>query len=63
MGGRYILDKRMYMAKYLLSSTDLSVEQVSLDCGFSDSAYFCRLFKKETGFTPTQYRKAEKSAN
>ena len=59
--GRYILDKRMYMAKYLLSSTDLSVEQVSTDCGFSDSAYFCRLFKKETGFTPTQYRKAQKS--
>ena len=61
--GRYILDKRMYMAKYLLSSTDLSVEQVSLDCGFSDSAYFCRLFKKETGTTPTQYRKTEKSAD
>lgn len=59
--GRYILDKRMYMAKYLLSSTDLSVEQVSTDCGFSDSAYFCRLFKKETGFTPTQYRKAQKN--
>ena len=60
--GRYILDKRMYMAKYLLSSTDLSVEQVSLQCGFSDSAYFCRLFKKEENCTPTQYRKNEKSA-
>ena len=60
--GRYILDKRLYMAKYMLSSTDLSVEQVSLQCGFSDSAYFCRLFKKEQGCTPTQFRKKEKSA-
>ena len=53
--GRYILDKRMYMAKYLLSSTDLSVEQVSTDCGFSDSAYFCRLFKNTIGTTATEY--------
>ena len=60
--GKYILDKRMYMAKYMLSSTDVSVEQISLQCGFSDSAYFCRLFKKELGCTPTQFRKKEKSA-
>lgn len=61
--GKYILDKRMYMAKYMLSSTDVSVEQISLQCGFSDSAYFCRLFKKELGCTPTQFRKKEKNAD
>lgn len=55
--GRYILEKRLYMARHLLASTDLSVEQVSLQSGFSDSAYFCRLFKKEQGCTPTQFRR------
>lgn len=55
--GRYILDKRVFTAKQLLSSTDLSVEQISQRCGFADSAYFCRLFKKETGKTPTQFRR------
>lgn len=55
--GRYILEKRLSMAKHLLNSTDLSVEQVSLQSGFADCAYFCRLFKKETGSTPTQFRK------
>lgn len=55
--GRYVLEKRLGMARHLLASTDLSVEQVFLQSGFNDGPYFCRLFKKETGCTPSQYRK------
>ena len=29
----------------------------SAECGFSDSNYFSSVFKKETGFTPIEYRK------
>lgn len=28
----------------------------SAECGFSDSNYFSSVFKKETGFTPSEYR-------
>ncbi len=55
--GRYVLEKRLGMARHLLAATDLSVEQVFLQSGFNDGPYFCRLFKKETGCTPSQYRK------
>ncbi len=55
--GRYILQKRIYLARHLLGATDLAVEQIALQCGFADSAYFCRQFKKEMGRTPGQYRR------
>lgn len=55
--GRYILEKRIFTAKKLLSGTEHSVDQIAQQCGFADSAYFCRLFKKETDLTPTQFRK------
>ena len=34
----------------------MTVEAVALECGFSSSAYFCKLFRAHTGMTPKQYR-------
>ena len=47
-----ILDK----AAYLLSTTDLSIKEISAICGISDHLYFRKLFKKHFGLTPTMYR-------
>lgn len=47
---------RLEMAKSLLKSSDLKITEVAKKSGFQDSNYFCRLFKKETKRTPTQYR-------
>lgn len=44
-------------AKQLLSHTELSVLKIGEQCGFQDNNYFIRLFKRQTSFTPGEYRK------
>ena len=53
----YILNMRMAKAKKLLSSTDLSIGDIALQCGIEDVGYFSTLFRKNVGVTPTTYRK------
>ncbi|MBR2967652.1 MAG: helix-turn-helix transcriptional regulator [Clostridia bacterium] len=60
---KYLLSKRMEKAKHLLGSTTLSIRDVSLKCGYSDTAYFCRVFKKSENITPLQYRIHVKNNN
>lgn len=52
----YVTAKRMEHAAYLLSDTRLPVSAVAQHCGISDDNYFTKLFKKEKGMTPIQYR-------
>ena len=56
----YLTEKRVENAKKLLacgSTPELSVAEIAFICGFYDSNYFTRVFKKETGVLPTAYRK------
>lgn len=53
---QYVIDQRINKAKHLLKSTDDPVYSVAEQCGFSDGSYFCRLFKKQTGYSPSEYR-------
>ena len=48
---------RISYAKNILSTTDLPVEEIAIQCGYSNSVHFYRQFKKVTGLTPNQYRK------
>ena len=43
-------------AKSLLSETDVRIADVAEACGLDDQGYFARVFKKETGLTPRQFR-------
>jgi AraC family transcriptional activator of pobA len=43
-------------AKNLLVSTDNTVAETAYQLGFENPPYFSRLFKKEVGLTPTEYR-------
>ena len=52
----YVTDHRMRAAANLLRKTQLPVKTVSKQVGIMDVHYFCRLFKKRTGRTPSQYR-------
>lgn len=52
----YQLAIRMDRAKELLRDSELSIEEISDFVGYSDSSYFCRIFKKHTGNTPSYYR-------
>ncbi len=52
----YVNIKRINYAKHLLKSTNLQIQQIAQVCGILDFHYFCRIFKRSTGKTPTQYR-------
>ena len=56
----YVNFYRIERAVYLLDSTDLPVTAVGLECGFSESSYFTKVFKKYKGTTPRAYRKIGK---
>lgn len=53
----YLERYRILKAKELLGSSSLKVTEVAMEVGFQDSSYFGRIFKRETGTTPYQYRK------
>ena len=52
-----VLRYRIAKAKELLLTTDLPIWEVAEQCGISDPAYFCTLFKKAVGKSPGQLRK------
>lgn len=52
----YIAALRINKAKSFLKS-DFSVSQTAKLSGFSNTAYFCKQFKKHTGITPTDFKK------
>jgi two-component system response regulator YesN len=45
----------MMQARRLLSEQVMTVGEVALQVGFTDTRYFSRVFKQLTGMTPSQY--------
>lgn len=54
---QYILKLKISKAKSLLVNTDMIIKEIAYKCGFENIEYFCRIFKKKEGVTPTRYRK------
>lgn len=52
----YLNEYRLNQAKKLLCETDLSVTQIALQTGFSDGAYFGKVFRKMYHMTPKEYQ-------
>ncbi|OGF46720.1 MAG: hypothetical protein A2536_04670 [Candidatus Firestonebacteria bacterium RIFOXYD2_FULL_39_29] len=52
----YLLEIRMEKAKELLKNVKYNISDVAQKVGYSDFAYFCKMFKKYTKYTPTEYR-------
>lgn len=52
------LEVKVSMAKDLLEKNNKSIKSISFDCGFNSTAAFSRVFKKQIGCTPTEYRKS-----
>jgi len=46
----------METAKDLLQNTDLAIGEIVFNVGYTDSAYFNKLFREHHGTTPSQYR-------
>jgi two-component system response regulator YesN len=56
----YIKEIRINKAKELLILTDLKAYEVAIEVGYPDSAYFSRVFKESTGFSPGEFQKLHK---
>jgi AraC-like DNA-binding protein/mannose-6-phosphate isomerase-like protein (cupin superfamily) len=54
---RYVTDLRIFHAIGMLMRPELSVTDVCYSTGFNELSYFCRIFKKYTGISPTYFRK------
>lgn len=52
----FITELRIKQAKNLLKTTDISISEIAVMCGFININYFPTIFKKYTTLTPTQYR-------
>lgn len=56
----YLRRFRIHRACELLETSDLSIMQVALEVGFSESAHFTRTFQREVGVTPRAYRSGKR---
>ncbi|MBQ7338456.1 MAG: helix-turn-helix transcriptional regulator [Clostridia bacterium] len=52
----YLIDYRINMAAYMLITTDESVADVALACGFNDASHFIKFFRRKKQVTPRRYR-------
>lgn len=53
---QYILDVRMNHVKEILSTTDMTIKDISVQEGFDNYEYFLTAFKANAGMSPSQYR-------
>ena len=54
----YLMHYRLNQARGLLEKSDLSITEISYRCGFTDSTYMGKQFRKAYGKTPMEYRRS-----
>jgi AraC family transcriptional regulator len=54
---QFVLRQRVERAKGLLTSSQLTMIEIALACGFSSSQHFATVFKKQVGTTPSAFRR------
>ena len=60
--GKYLHHLRLYHAYELLGRTDLPIRTIAQKCGYSDIYSFSRAFKNDSGFSPSAFRRRNKSS-
>ena len=58
----YSRRKRMEEAARLLEETDSGMSDIALSTGFCDQSHFTKMFKRERGMTPGEYRRKHRQA-
>ncbi|PRY46989.1 AraC family transcriptional regulator [Spirosoma oryzae] len=53
----YINQQRISLASKLLRTTNRCLADISLECGFNNLTYFMKLFRREKGLSPAQFRR------
>jgi AraC-like DNA-binding protein len=54
---QFIINTRLQQASSLLTKTDRSLNDIATAVGYEDSNYFCRVFKRRMGMTPSEFRR------
>lgn len=54
---QYILSMRISAAKGYLENTDKNITEIAYAVGYDNALYFSRLFRKNTGLSPSEYKK------
>lgn len=57
----YLLQFRLRKARTLVCTTQLNMTEIALSCGFQDTAYFTRCFKRQYGMAPLLYRTSDEA--
>jgi AraC-like DNA-binding protein len=52
----YLNHYRIECASFLLTSSDMTIAEIAQRCGYSDSSFFIKQFKRYKGTTPKKYR-------
>jgi len=58
---RWLLERRVSAAQRMLSTTQLSLTEVGLACGFSEQSHFTRIFRNTVGVPPGSWRRSRGS--
>ncbi len=56
--GKYITRARIEYAKLLLSEPDMSIAFAAEATGFAGANYFAKVFRRETGLSPTEFQQS-----
>lgn len=56
----YLMSLRLEEARFLLLNSNRKVVEIARNCGFNDSSYFNRIFRRMYKISPEQYRKVHK---
>lgn len=57
----YVMQKRIQQAIHLLKTSEKTVLEIALECGYNNSANFYKAFKKITELSPSDYRNVDKN--
>jgi AraC family transcriptional regulator len=53
----FVVGRRLHRAAELMLTSDVSLSQVALACGFADQAHFCKMFRQRHGQSPAVWRR------
>lgn len=52
----FVTRVRLHKAKKMLQNPDYTIVRIAAEVGYQDASYFCRVFRRECGMTPNQFR-------
>lgn len=57
----YLMEYRIKRSISLLLESEKSITEIAYMCGFSDTSYYCKVFKNKKGISPTKFRSLQET--